>query len=123
MTETGKQITNLKNMNVMQPKNPPPKETSMSGTYLELLGFSDSPSLYPEGTDESLHVPVVVTSVTSGTYENAFQLIKSVQKHLPDKQVMIFDLGLGSYEAVKVMYFVFQHSSIKCYKNLYTIGN
>ena len=100
MTETGKQITNLKNN--MQPKNPAPKEVTMSETYLELLGFSDNPSLYPEGADESLHVPVVVTGVTSGTYENAFQLIKSVQKYFPDKHVMIFDLGLGSYETVAV---------------------
>lgn len=102
MTETGKQISNLKNMNVMQPKKPAMKEITIAETYLELLGFSDNPSLYPNATDEKLNVPVVVTGVTSGTYENAFTLIKSVQKHLPSKHVMIFDLGLNSYELVTV---------------------
>ena len=105
MTETHKQITNLKNINVMPIHDE--REINLDETYLELLGFTDHPKLFPDSTDAKEHVPVVVTGVYSSNYEKAFMLIESVQKYLPDRQVMIFDLGLGSYELVKVYGFTF----------------
>ena len=101
VTETHKQISHLKdNMNAMAINNA--KELSVDETYLELLGFTKNPQLYPESIDNTLSLPVVVTGVTSRNYESAFTLIESVRKYLPDKQMFIFDLGLGSYELVTV---------------------
>ena len=98
MTETHKQINHLKqNMNVMSGA----KELAVDDTYLELLGFTDHPRLYPDINAEAA-APVIVTGVTSRNYQNAFDLIDSVRKYLPDRHVQIFDLGLGSYELVKV---------------------
>ena len=100
MSETHKQISNLKNINVMPMHDE--REINLDETYLELLGFTDHPKLYPNSVDSGLKVPVIVSGVYSSNYENAFLLIESVQKYFPDRQVMIFDLGLGSYELVKV---------------------
>lgn len=99
MTETHKQINHLKeNMNVMSSS-----KLTVDDTYLELLGFTDHPRLYPDIAETELNVPVVVTGVTSKNYENAFDLIDSTRKYLHDRHILIFDLGLGSYELVKVV--------------------
>ena len=47
-------------------------------------------------------IPVVVTAVTSDNYENSIELVQSVRKYLHDKQVHVYDLGLGSRELVRV---------------------
>ncbi len=115
VTETHKQISHLKdNMNAMAINKA--KELRVDDMYLELLGFTKNPLLYPDSIENPKNVPVIVTGVTSRNYENAFVLIESIRKYLPEKQMVIFDLGLGSYELVTV-------SQIDCSLFTYNSGS
>ena len=106
VAETHKQINSL---NPSKPnKGKPAKErvrvpdSELDHTYLELLGFVSSPKLYPDATFKGLSLPVIATGVTADNYENAMALVGSVQRFLPNRTVIIYDLGLGSYEMLKV---------------------
>lgn len=104
VTETHKQIKNLK---IIKSKSKPEKVelglSELHGVYMELLGFSSSPRLYPHFVEKGVQLPVIVTGVTARDYENAILLVESVHKYLHNKTVVIFDLGLGSYELLKVL--------------------
>lgn len=103
VTETHKQIKNLK---IIKSKSKPAQVqlglSELNGVYLELLGFMPSPRLYPHFVEKGIHLPVIVTGVTARDYENAILLVESVHKYLHNKTVVIFDLGLGSYELLKL---------------------
>lgn len=106
VTETHKQITSLKL--IKSSKSKPVQThhlglTELNVVYLELLGFSSLSRLFPSNFEHSHSIPIIVTGATSGNYENAILLVESVQKHLHNKTVVIFDLGLGSYELLKVI--------------------
>jgi hypothetical protein len=111
-SETHKQITNLKNINVKtrltgrQNRAPPLVDLNPVSSYLELLGFSDKAKLYPDSgvVHPGIILPVIVTTVTSHDYESAIQLISSVRLHLSNHTVIIYDVGLGSYELLKVRF-------------------
>ena len=86
--------------------------TQVHKAYLELLGFTDHAHLYTmqlgkapgrDATASPHQLPTVVTGVRSSNYHNAIHLIDSVRRYLAGQQVMIFDLGLGSYDLVQVM--------------------
>ena len=52
MFETHKQITtNLKNINVMSSSRDQ-QASDLDETYMELLGFTDNPRLYPDGPED-----------------------------------------------------------------------
>lgn len=104
LLETQKQITNFKNMNVAKPKRdrPPKHDINLAPYHLELLGFSTQPRLYLNAASRSVVLPVIVTGVTTHDYESAVELVNSVQRHLRNHTVIIYDLGLGSYELFKV---------------------
>ena len=98
MSETHKKISNLKNINVMSDAD----RFNVDGTYLELLGFNKNPKLYPNDVDKKETLPVVVTGVTSHDYENAVPLLKSVRKYLHSHKMVIYDIGMGTYELLQV---------------------
>jgi len=103
VTETHKQISNL-NIDVQKRltgRNELPKD-NMDSYHLELLGFSDHPRLYPKSVAADVILPVIVTVATVNNYERSIRLVDSVQRHLRNHTVVIYDLGLGSYELVKV---------------------
>ena len=65
MFETHKQITtNLKNINVMSSSHKT-HEVNLDETYMELLGFTANPQLYPDGLhDSEVKVTILVSLVT-----------------------------------------------------------
>ena len=65
-------------------------------------GFNNHPRLYPLSEELSPSLPVIVSGTTKKNLRNTIRLIGSVQKYLQDKQMVIFDLGMGSYELVTV---------------------
>lgn len=106
VTETHKQISNL-NIDVkkrLTGRKKVANDVNLDSYHLELLGFSGSPRLYPHSTAADVILPVVVTVATVSNYERAIKLVDSVQRHLKNHTVVIYDLGLGSYEIVKVCY-------------------
>jgi len=109
VTETHKQISIL-NVDVQKrltgQKSVPKDDISLDSYHLELLGFTDDPRLYPKSVVVNIVLPVVVTVATVVNYEKAIKLVNSVQRHLRNHTVVIYDLGLGSYELVKVCWAV-----------------
>jgi len=107
VTETHKQISNL-NMDVQKRltgrKMVPNGSINLDSYHLELLGFSETPRLYPKAVAVDVVLPVIVTVATVSNYERTIKLVDSVQRHLKNHTVVIYDLGLGSYELVKVGY-------------------
>ena len=71
-------------------------------------GFTTKPRLYPGvvSSHVGIKLPVIVTAVTStnSDYDNTIHLLHSVNKHLPDRHVLVYDLGSSSWELVKVLY-------------------
>ena len=110
VTETHKQISNL-NIDVQKRLTGRTKESkddiNLDSYHLELLGFSDTPRLYPKSVAADVVLPVVVTVATVSNYEGTMKLVDSVQRHLKNHTVVIYDLGLGSYELVKVSHLNF----------------
>lgn len=115
MAKTHKHINSIKNMEVIG-QHPPEKKhdpTEVHKAYLELLGFTDHSHLYVMRSEVSSGVgrettaipdqlPTIVSGVSSSNYHNAIHLINSVQRYLTSQEVMIFDLGLGSYDLVQL---------------------
>lgn len=64
--------------------------------YLNLLGFTKNPVLFPHkvfrATEEQL--PVISSSIASGEITQAIHLLKTAHKFLPSKLFLFFDLGL-----------------------------
>ena len=107
VTETHKQISNL-NIDVQKRligrQKAPKDNVNLDSYHLELLGFSDKPLLYPKSVAADVVLPVIVTVATVSNYERTIKLVDSVQRHFKNHTVVIYDLGLGSYELVKVGY-------------------
>jgi len=105
VTETHKHISNL-NIDVQKRltgrQKAPRDNINLDSYHLELLGFSTSPRLYPTSVAKEVVLPVVVTVATVNNYERTVKLVDSVQRHLHNHTVVIYDLSLGSYELVKV---------------------
>ena len=102
-------IENFKNINVMNRDEQvyEDRELTLDETYLELLGFTDNPHLYPDPALALQPLPVVVSGATNKNYHRTIKLIESVKKFLDGNDVVVFDLGMGSYELVYVSKFIF----------------
>jgi len=61
---------------------------------------------------------VIVTVATVSNYERSVRLVDSVQRHLKNNTVVIYDLGLGSYELVKVCFCYTVISSLNIFLQL-----
>lgn len=79
-----------------------PAEDELDKTYLELLGFVPKPTLFPNRTYKHINPPVIVTGATSDNYDNSLNVLTTVRFQLPNYTFVIYDLGLGSYETLKV---------------------
>jgi len=120
VTETHKQISNL-NIDVQKRltgRKEPPKDINLDSYHLELLGFSAHPRLYPKSVASDVVLPVIVTVATVSNYERSVRLVDSVQRHLKNNTVVIYDLGLGSYELVKVCFCYTVISSLNIFLQL-----
>ncbi|EFA09775.1 uncharacterized protein LOC100322888 [Tribolium castaneum] len=65
--------------------------------YLTLLGFTDSPRLYPHDIWRNTSLPVIVTYVMEGQESQAVGLINNVGRVLPNNTILVYNLGLGNY--------------------------
>lgn len=73
--------------------------------YLNLLGFTDSPRLYPKDIWKNTSLPVVVTYALNGQESLAIGLIINVAKILPNNTVLVYNLGLSdaAYKMVSII--------------------
>ena len=101
VTETHKHIKNFK-LNRLNSEQNDRKRLVVDETYLKLLGFVDKPRLYPKGVDATVKLPIIGTAVSSKDLFTVFPLIDSVRKYLPEKSVVVFDLGLKTQDVVEV---------------------
>jgi hypothetical protein len=65
--------------------------------YLNVLGFTDSPRLYPNDIWRNTSLPVIVTYVMEGQESQAVGLINNVGRVLPNNTILVYNLGLGNY--------------------------
>lgn len=65
--------------------------------YLNLLGFTDEPRLFPKDIWKNTSLPVVVTYVLDGQESQAVGLIINIAKVLPNNTILVYNLGLGDY--------------------------
>lgn len=65
--------------------------------YLNLLGFTDEPRLFPKDIWKNTSLPVVVTYVLDGRESQAIGLIINIAKVLPNNTILVYNLGLGEY--------------------------
>lgn len=97
VSETHKQISNIKNIpsNIRHTKK---KLLEVDHKYLDLLGFPTSTVKPVVNKSKSAVLktdPVVVVPVFSSAFEAARRFLASVRRHLPEKFVVFYDLGLG----------------------------
>ncbi|KAH0810484.1 hypothetical protein GEV33_012306 [Tenebrio molitor] len=71
--------------------------------YLNVLGFTDSPRLYPNDIWRNTSLPVIVTYVMEGQESQAVGLINNVGRVLPNNTILVYNLGLGNYGLKTVM--------------------
>lgn len=95
VTETHKQLNNLKD-NLKATER---KELITDKKYLKALGFTANPRLYPTSVWHNVTLPIVVTAVSSGDAKQAIGFVGAVRHHLPDRNMVIYDLGLGDFES------------------------
>lgn len=74
-----------------------PKTLAADEKYLSLLGFTDTPRLYPNDVWRNTSLPVIVTYVMEGQESQAVGLINNVGKVLPNNTILVYNLGLGNY--------------------------
>lgn len=69
----------------------------MDEQYLDLLGFSSSPRLYPVATWQNSSLPVIVTYMFSGQSMRVIGFIRNIERHFPDHTIIIYNLSFQSY--------------------------
>lgn len=101
VSETHKQLNNLKNLkdNLKATER---IELTVDEKYLQVLGFTSSPRLYPADAWNNATLPVFVTTAASGQTNLALGFINSVRRHFPDRTVVVYDLGLAEYELTMI---------------------
>lgn len=62
--------------------------------YLNVLGFTEEPRLYPKDVWKNTSLPVVVTYVRDGQESQAVGFIINMAKMLPNNTILIYNLGL-----------------------------
>ena len=104
VSETHKQISNIKNIpsNIRHTKK---KLLEVDHKYLDLLGFPTSTVKPVVNKSKSAVLktdPVIVVPVFSSAFEATRKFLASVRRHLPEKFVVFYDLGLGSKDSLMV---------------------
>ena len=108
VTETHKQISNIKNIpsNI---RNTKAELLKVNSKYLEHLGFAGKG--VRQQVNQTAAVlktdPVIVSPVTPGKYAQAETFIRSVNKHLPGRFVVFLNIDLGGKETNLVRYMKF----------------
>ncbi|XP_018579100.1 uncharacterized protein LOC108917126 [Anoplophora glabripennis] len=93
VTSTNEQIKNFKD-NLRDAET---KTLIADEKYLNLLGFTDEPRLFPKDIWKNTSLPVVVTYVLDGQESQAIGLIINIAKVLPNNTILVYNLGLGDY--------------------------
>ncbi|XP_060529331.1 uncharacterized protein LOC132703842 [Cylas formicarius] len=65
--------------------------------FLDILGFTQNPRIYPRDVWTNTSLPVVVTYVFRGQESQAIGLIYNVAKILPSNTILVYNLGLTDY--------------------------
>ena len=110
VTQTHKQISNIKNIpeNI---RNSNTEDFNVDPRTLQRLGFQVTVSVPEQHTltttkaPRKLKVkslPIIATAALPGQFERLMGLIKSAAKYLPDKMVLIYNVGLDSGSIAKV---------------------
>ncbi|VEN37407.1 unnamed protein product [Callosobruchus maculatus] len=93
VTTTNKQIKNFKD-NLRDAET---KTLNADEKYLNILGFTQTPRLYPKNIWRNTSLPVVVTYVTNGQESQAIGLILNVAKILPNNTILAYNLGISDH--------------------------
>ncbi|KAK7866703.1 hypothetical protein R5R35_003242 [Gryllus longicercus] len=96
VSETHKQLTNLKNFKENL-ENAEEKRLVADEKYLTLLGFTEHARLYPSAVWKNTSLPIVVTYVSDGQEQQAVGFARNVAHFLPNHTAIIYNLGLGQY--------------------------
>ncbi|XP_046389559.1 uncharacterized protein LOC124158480 [Ischnura elegans] len=102
VTETHKQLNNLKNFKENL-KDAEEKRLIADEKYLMLLGFTETPRLYPEDVLKNTTLPHIVTHVSEDQEKHGIGFARNVQHFLPNHSISIYNLGLGQYELEKLV--------------------
>lgn len=97
VTETHKQLNNLKNFKENL-ENAEEKRFLADDKYLTLLGFTESPRLYPAAVWKNTSLPIIVTYVLDGDEQQGIGFARNIAHFLPNHTTLIYNLGLGQYE-------------------------
>ncbi|XP_056637530.1 uncharacterized protein LOC130445722 [Diorhabda sublineata] len=90
VSTTNEQIKNFKD-NLRDAET---KTLNADEKYLNLLGFSDKPRLFPKDIWRNTSLPVVVTYVQEAEESQAIGIIINIGKMLPNNTILIYNLGL-----------------------------
>lgn len=74
--------------------------------YLIKLGLSENARLYPKDIWHNTTLPVFVTYVLGGQESQAIGLISNLGRILPNNTVLVYNLGLRSYDLKTVSKFL-----------------
>lgn len=96
VSETHKQLNNLKNFKENL-ENAESMRLVADEKYLNLLGFTESPRLYPSEIWKNTSLPIVVTYVLGGQEQQGIGFIRNIAHFLPNHTILVYNLGLGSY--------------------------
>ncbi|KAG8222403.1 hypothetical protein J437_LFUL004862 [Ladona fulva] len=118
VTETHKQLSNLKNFKANDSnmfsenlKDAEEKRLVADEKYLMLLGFTENPRLYPDSVLKNTTLPLIVTHVSEDQEKHGIGFARNVQHFLPNHSISIYNLGLGQYELERVIYLCIQCSN------------
>ncbi|XP_072378207.1 uncharacterized protein [Diabrotica undecimpunctata] len=90
VSSTNEQIKNFKD-NLRDAET---KTLNADEKYLNLLGFTEEPRLYPRDVWRNTSLPVVVTYVHDGEESQAIGLILNMARVLPNNTILVYNLGL-----------------------------
>lgn len=111
VTETNKQIDNIKNFkdNLEISEQ---KKLLIDDKYLKILGFVENPHLYPHSVWRNSTLPIIVTTVQRGQIHHAIGFVRNIMAQLPNHSVVVYNLGLSTYDAKMIMKFC---NTTKCF--------
>ncbi|CAH1736110.1 unnamed protein product [Aphis gossypii] len=104
VTETHKQINNFKNFKDNL-KVAEQKELVVNEDYLYALGFVSKPAIYPDSSWKNTTLPIVVTYVLDDEHSQAIGLVMCVAKYLPDRAILVYNLGIPDYQLLLMQTF------------------
>ncbi|CAG0888109.1 unnamed protein product [Cyprideis torosa] len=95
--QTHKQLDSLKNFkdNIRDAFE---QKFTAEQSVLESLGFVPNPRLYPKDVWTNITTPPIVTGAFSGQFKVASGFIKNVHHYLPDRFIILYDLGFSTYQ-------------------------